>query len=119
MRRGVLAMYLSEAVDALRERLVRHRLPGGKDLWSTVLRQIARQDSFDGRPADAILEVIKSFLNSPDVETLIALGKQTETGIVDETEEDCLDLDSVRMGLQMELLSEMTNLAWEEAKDRT
>ena len=42
-------------------------------------------------------------MNSPDVETLIALWKQTETGIVDETEEDCLDLDSVRMGLQMEL----------------
>ena len=110
-------MYLSEAVEAIRERLVRRRLPGGKDLWSTVLRQIARQDSFDGHHADVILEVIKSFLNPLDGGTLIALWKQTETGMVDETEEDFLDLDSVRMDLQMELLGEMTNLACEEAKD--
>ena len=36
----------------------------------------------------------------------------------DETEEDCLYPDSVRMDLEMELLQEITDLAWEEAKDR-
>jgi hypothetical protein len=38
-------MYLAEAVDAIREKLVQHRLPGRKTLWATILKQIAKQDN--------------------------------------------------------------------------
>jgi hypothetical protein len=43
---------------------------------------------------------------------------ETETGMINEIEDECLFPDSVRMDLEMELLQEITNLAWEEAKDR-
>jgi hypothetical protein len=111
-------MYLTEAVDAIRETLVQHRLSGRKTLWATILKQIAKEDAFDGHYADTILEVIRSFLSRVDDETLISLWRQTETGMGDETEDECLYPGSVRMNLEMELLQEITHLAWEEATDR-
>lgn len=45
-------MYLAEAVDVARERLLRHRLSGRNSLWATILKQIAEKDSFDGQHAD-------------------------------------------------------------------
>jgi hypothetical protein len=36
----------------------------------------------------------------------------------DETEEECLYPDSVRMDLEMEILQEIMDMAWEEAKVR-
>ena len=110
-------MYLAEAVDAIREKLVQHRLSGRKTLWATILKQIAKQDAFDGQYADTILEVIRSLLGQLDDATIISLWRQTETGMGDETEDECLYPDSVRMNLEMELLQEITDLAWEEAKD--
>ena len=80
-------MYLSEAVDAIREKWVGHRLSGRKHLWATILKEIAKQDAFDGNYVDVILEIIESFLKPLDEETLIALWKQTETGLADEMEE--------------------------------
>jgi hypothetical protein len=112
-------VYLAEAAEAVRERLVQHRLSGRKTLWATILKQIAKQDSFEGHYADVILEVIDSFLKPLDGRSLISLWKQTETGMADEFEEECLAPDSVRRDLRMEFLSEMTNLAWEEAHDGT
>ena len=112
-------MYLAEAVEEIREKLVRHRLSGRKSLWATILKQIAKQDSFDGHYADTILEVIRSFLSQLDDGTVISLWRQTETGMGAETEEECLYPDSVRMDLEMELLQEITDLAWEEAKEGT
>jgi len=110
-------MHLAEAVAVIREQLVQHRLSGRKTLWSTVLKQIAKQDAFDGQYADTILEVIRSLLGQLDDATIISLWRQTETGTGDETEDECLYPDSVRMDLEMELLREITDLAWEEAKD--
>jgi hypothetical protein len=111
-------MYLAEAVDAIREKLAQHRLSGRKTLWATILKQIAKQDTFDGHLADTILEVIRSFLKPLDDETIISLWRETETGMCDDTDDDCLFPDCCRMDLDMELLQEITNLAWEEAKDR-
>jgi hypothetical protein len=110
-------MYLHEAVDAIREKLVRHRLSGRKTLWSTNLKQIAKQNAFDGHYVDTILEIIRSFLSGLEAGTILSLWKQTETGMGDETEEECLFPDAVRMDLEMELLHEVTTLAWEEAND--
>jgi hypothetical protein len=112
-------MYLAEAVDAIREKLVGHRLSGRKPLWTTILKQIAKQDAFDGQYADTMLEVIRSFLSQTDDKAIISLWRRTGTGMGDETEEACLDPPSVRMDLEMELLQGITDLAWEEAKDGT
>jgi hypothetical protein len=110
-------MYIPEAVDVIREKLVRHRLSGIKTLWSTILKQIAKQDSFDGQYAGTILEAIRSFLKPLDDRTIISLWRQTETGMCDDTDDECLFPDCCRMDLEMELLQEITSLAWEGAKE--
>lgn len=108
-------MYLYEAVDEIREKLVRHRLAPRRFLWATILKQIAKQDSFDGAYANTILEVIRSFLRPLNDATIISLWRETEVGMGDETEDDCLFPDCLRIDVEMELLQEITDLAWEEA----
>src|SRR5437867_4086294 len=101
-------MYLSEAVDVIREKLVEHRLPKKRDLWSTILKQIAKQDAFDGGYADTILEIIRAFVRQLDDGTVISFWRETETGMMDDTKDDCLYPDCVRMDLEMELLKAVT-----------
>lgn len=110
-------MYIPEAVDVIREKLVQHRLSGRKTLWSTILKQMAKKDSFEGQYADTILEVIRSFLKELDDKTAISLWRNTESGWADDTEDDHLFPFQVRMDLEMELLQEITRLAWDEAKE--
>jgi hypothetical protein len=112
-------MYLAEVVDAIREKLVGHRLSGRKTLWSTILKQIAKRDSFDGAYADTILAFIRSYLESLDDQTILSLWRQTETGMGDDTDDENLFPACCRMDLEMELLQEITNLAWEEATEGT
>lgn len=111
------AVYLTEAVDEIREKLVQHRLAPRRFLWATMLKQIAKQDSFDGHCADTILEAIRALLKPLDDKVIVSLWRQTETGMCDDTEDDCLFPDCCRMDLEMELLQQITDLAWEEAKD--
>jgi hypothetical protein len=112
-------MELTEAADAIREKLIEHRISRTANLWSTILKQIRKQDSFDGQYVDTILEIIRSFLSQLDDETSIALWRTTEAGFADDTEDDCLFPDSIRMDLEMELLKTVTDLAWNEAKEST
>ena len=112
-------MGLTEAADAIREKLIEHRMSRTTNLWSTILKQIRKQDSFDGQYVDTILEIIRSFLSQLDDETSIALWRTTEAGFADDTEDDCLFPDSIRMDLEMELLKAVTDLAWNEAKEST
>jgi hypothetical protein len=112
-------MELTEAADAIREKLIEHRISRTANLWSTILKQIRKQDSFDGQYVDTILEIIRSFLSQLDDETSIALWRTTEAGFADDTEDDCLFPDSIRMDLEMELLKAVTDLAWNEAKEST
>ena len=109
-------MYLNEAVDAIREKLVQHRLTGRKPLWATILKQIAKQDAFDGPYADTILEVIRALLTPLDDKTIISLWRQTEMGMCDDTDDERLCPDCCRLDLEMELLEGITALAWEEVK---
>jgi hypothetical protein len=110
---------LTDAVEAIREKLIEHRISRSANLWSTVLKQIRKQDSFDGQYADTILEIIRSFLNQLDDQMAIALWRSTETGLADDTEDDYLFPDSIRIDLEMELLKAVTDLAWNEAKGTT
>ena len=112
-------MELTEAADAIREKLIEHRISRTANLWSTILKQIRKQDAFDGQYVDTILEIIRSFLSQLDDETSIALWRTTEAGFADDTEDDCLFPDSIRMDLEMELLKAVTDLAWNEAKEST
>ena len=112
-------MHPTEAADAIREKLIKHRVSRTADLWSTILKQIAKQDSFDGKYADTILEIIRSFLSQLNDEMAIALWRETEAGLADDNENDCLFPDSIRMDLEMALLKEVTDLAWNEAKEST
>ncbi len=112
-------MELTEAADAIREKLIEHRMSRTTNLWSTILKQIRKQDAFDGQYADTILEIIRSFLSRLDDKTSIALWRTTEAGFADDTEDDCLFPDSIRMDLEMELLKAVTDLAWNEAKEST
>jgi hypothetical protein len=52
-------MELTEATDAIREKLLEHRIFRTANLWSTILQQIRKQDAFDGHYADTILEIIR------------------------------------------------------------
>ena len=56
-------MELTEAADAIREKLIEHRMSRTTNFWSTILKQIRKQDAFDGQYADTILEIIRSFLS--------------------------------------------------------
>lgn len=110
-------MDLTDAAEAVREKLTEHRISARTDLWSTILKQIKQKNSFDGDYADTILEIIHSFLSQLDDQTTIDLWQTTETGLLEDTEDDCLFPDSVRMNLEMELLEAVTHLAWNEAKE--
>ena len=111
-----VAVYLTAAVDEIREQLVQHRLAPRKFLWTTILKQIAKQDCFDGHYADVILEAIRAFLKPLDDKTIISLWRETEVGMSDDAEDDCLFPDSCRMDLEMEMLQQTTDLAWWEAE---
>ena len=110
-------MELTEAVEAIREKLIEHRISGKANLWSTILKQIKKQNPFDGNHADTILEIIRSFLSKLDDQTAIGFWRTTEAGFADETDDDYLFPDSVRIDLEMELLKAVTDLAWNETKE--
>ncbi len=109
-------MYLTEVVDEIRDKLTQHRLSGRKLLWATAIKQIAKQDSFDGHYADIILEAIRALLKPLDDKTILSLWRETETGMCDDAEDESLFADCCRMDLEMELLQQTTDLAWWEAE---
>jgi hypothetical protein len=112
-------MELAEAAYAIREKLIEHRISQRAHLWSTILKQIEKQDAFDGHHVDTIVELIRSFLSRLDDQTAIGIWRTTEAGFADDTEDDCLFPDSIRIDLEMELLKAVTDLAWNEAREST
>jgi hypothetical protein len=112
-------MDLIEAADAIREKLVDRRISRRTNLWLTILKQIRKEDGFDGKYVDTILEIIRSFLSQLDDRTAIGLWRTTEAGFADETQYDCLIPDCVRIDLEMELLKAVTDLAWNQAGGNT
>jgi hypothetical protein len=112
-------MDLTEAADAIREKLIEHRISRTAKLWSTILKQIRNQECFDGHYANTILEIIRSFLSRLDYRTAIGLWRTTEAAFVDNTQNDCLFADCIRIDLEMGLLKAVTVLAWNEASVST
>lgn len=105
------------AAEEIREAAMDYRLPGPKKLlWATILSQVAKTDTCDGSLADLLLEIIRSYLKKPDDKDIIAMWLETESGGGDDSEE--LLADCVRIDLEMELLAEVTRIAWDEAKKR-
>lgn len=56
-------MFLTEAVDAIREKLIDHRLPERKKLWTAMLKQITKHNWLDGNYANIIEETIMAHRN--------------------------------------------------------
>lgn len=104
------------AVDDVRTAAVEHRLPGPrkKFLWATILAQVAKRDACDGALADLLLDIIRDYLKKADDEDITAMWLQTESGGGDAPEE--VVADWVRPSLEMELLAEVTRVAWDEAR---
>jgi hypothetical protein len=107
------------AVDDIRATATEYRLPGSKRrfLWATIMAQVASSDMCDGSLADLLLDIIRDYLKRPSDVEIISMWLQTETGGGDDPEE--LLADSVRIDLEMELLAEVTRLAWDEARPKT
>jgi len=103
-------MYLTEAIDTIREKL----LAAGQ--WTTILAQIRKQNSLDGTLADAIQGSIDGFLETLDQDTMNSIWEETDTGMQREYGAEEIHPDGVRQDLEMELLDEVTKLAWEEAR---
>src|SRR5258708_3180139 len=76
-------MDVDDVVDVIREKLFHQRLSGKTPPWSTILTEIAKNDSFGGKYADTILEAIHSFLESLDDRTVISIWRQSESGMGD------------------------------------
>ena len=107
---------LTAAIELIRQDAIAHPVVAKKgDLWSAMLSQIKTRDSIDGKHADAFQEIIATFLSQLDDDTVIALWAETETGQAAHDDLESLVADYVRMALEMELLDEVTKLAWEEA----
>lgn len=108
-------MYLSEAVDEIRERLAKHRLAPRRFLWPTILRQIKKQDCFDGLLVTPIEEAVRALLRPLDDATLISLWRETEIGMCKEDEADRYFTDDLRYDVEMEILQQLMDMAWYEA----
>lgn len=104
------------AVEEIREAAMKHRLPGPrkKFLWATIMAQVAKTDTCDGSLADLLLEIIRAYLKKPADPDIISMWLQTASGGGDEPDE--LLPDCVRIDLEMELLAEVTRVAWDEAR---
>jgi hypothetical protein len=120
LRRGTeMSLSFYTAVDDIRETASQYRFPGSKRkfLWATILAQVAKSDMCDGSLADLLLDIIRDYLKRPTDEDIISMWLETETGSGDDPEE--LLANSVRLGLEMELLAEVTRVAWEEDRPKT
>jgi len=115
-QRAVSVRFLSDAVDVIRERVAALRLSKKADVWSTILRQIRKKQCFDHRYAEAIIKCIGSLLDKLDDETVIAMWRETETGMAENAEDAQPVPDFIRMSLEMELLEAVTESAYDEAK---
>ncbi len=108
-------MYLSQAVDEIREMLVKHRLAPRKFLWRTILQQIKKQNCFDGHLENPIMEAIRSLLRPVDDATIKSLWRESEIGMCREDEADRNFLDDLRSDVEMEILQQLLDMAWYEA----
>jgi hypothetical protein len=111
-----IEMSFYTAVEDIREVATEYRLPGSKTkfLWATILAQVAKQDACDGSLADLLLNLIRAYLKKPTDQEIVSMWLETETGGGDDPEE--LLADCVRIELEMELLAEVTRVAWDEAR---
>ena len=108
-------MYLTETVDEIREKLVQQRVAPRRFLWPTILKQVAKQNCFDGAYADTIQEMIQALLRPLDDATIISLWRETEVGMGNESDADRWFTDDLRYDVEMEIVQQITDLAWYEA----
>ena len=103
-------MSLTDAIDTIREKLLT------TGLWTTILAQIRKRNSLDGTLADAIQESIDGFLEALDEQAMNSIWEETDTGMQNDYRAEETGPLEIQEDLRMELLDEVTGLAWEEAK---
>lgn len=107
-------MSLDEAVDTIREQLLARKASEQGDVWSVILQQTAKHNGIDGTCDDAITEAIRTLLKQLPDQAIISMWRQTEVGMTDHSEDDCLFPDCLHMDLEIELLQQTMDLAcWE------
>jgi len=110
-------MNVFQAIAAIREKVIGIPSSAGADMWSAILTQIAKEKCFDHQYAAAIEEIIRSLVAGLDDDAVIAMWRETETGMADDADDEELVADCVRMDLEMELLQAITDLAYDEANE--
>jgi hypothetical protein len=111
-------MRLFQAIDNIREKIGGIQSSEGTDLWSTILNQIRKKKCFDHEYAAAIEEIIRSLVAGLDDDTVIAMWRETETGMADAADDEKLVPDCVRMDLEMELFEAIMDLAYDDAQEK-
>lgn len=114
----MMSLSFFAAVDDIRQTATEYRLPGPrkKFLWATILAQVAKSDMCDGSLADLLLDINRAYLDKVAAQDIISMWLETESGGGDDPEE--VVADWVRPFLEMELLAEVTTVAWDEAKEK-
>ena len=92
--------------------------PGDKrvDVWTAMTLQISSRDSCDGAYIDIIMELINKHLKELKEKTIRSLWKETETGIMNQLDDEGFSANSLCTDLEMELLELITNSAWNDAE---
>jgi hypothetical protein len=118
VRRLTWMTSLATILDELRNQLIDHRLGPRKYLWSTIVKQLAKQHAFDGAHADIIEKTIRDILRPLDHATLFELWRDTELGMNDDDDADCHLTDCLRADLEVEMLEQIVEQASYEATGR-
>ena len=82
------------------------------------MKQTAKDGGFDGHLVDPILEMIDALLAELTEEAIKSMWEETETGMGSAYKAAELFVEELRQDLQMEILDQVTKLAWQEAQDR-
>ena len=86
-----------------------------KSVWSIIIEQIKKLDSFNGKYIDWIEKEIRSFIKTLADQEKIKLYNETEAAMTNPAENNSTVISSIVMDLEMELLGTITDEAWEYA----
>ena len=84
-----------------------------KSVWSSIIMQIKKSDSFSNKYVHVIENRIEGFIDRITDGEKITLYNETETGITNPIDIETAIISQVELDLQMELLDEVTKELFE------
>jgi len=108
-------MKLSYAVHQIAEKLdtVTCDEKKEKSVWSTIIEQIRKSNSFNDKYVNCVEKEIRSFIKTLTDQEKFKLYNETEAGMADPAESSTAVISSIEMDLEMELLGAIADEAWE------